>query len=344
MKKLFSTSKYKKRNRQKSFAAVKQHNKRKQKYFRSKYYSKSTNRTRKGRYFRTYNREPKITVQIAPQDFSIVNNAEETLAYFDYVQFLLNNDNSVMFDISKIQTLTTDAIAVLLAKIQDEKFHMKNEIYGNEPENEYLKKLFTQSGFYEHVLVKEITPKNDKKLLIHKQTNNRVEPDIAKEACLLGLRHTFENEEIFEPLYDILIEAMQNTNNHAGSERGKYDWWLHVYNHPGCKRTSYTFLDLGVGIFESLPVKTYKREFYENLGIPTNLELVPRLFAGAIKSRTARPERGKGVPQIYECAQDPAFIRFILISNDIFADMKNNQFLSLRNKFDGTLFYWEINN
>lgn len=343
MKKRYSTPEYRRRNTRKSVRAVKQIRKRKYKYFQSKFYPKS-NRRKKGKFFKTEIREPQIKIELAPEDFSIINNTENTLAYFDYIQFLLHNGNPVMFDISKIKTLTTDAIAVLLAKIQDKKFHKNNDIYGTEPEDENLKKLFTQSGFYDHVLVRQITPKNDKKILIHKETNNRVEPDIAKDACLLGLRHTFKNEEIFEPLYDILIEAMQNTNNHAGLERGKYDWWLHVYNHPDSNITSYTFLDLGVGIFESLPVKTYKREFFENLNLASNLDLVPRLFAGEIKSRTARPERGKGVPQIYECSQDPTFSKFILISNDIFADMKSKEYKILKNKFNGTLFYWEINN
>lgn len=344
MKKLFSTAKYKRRNAVKSLKFFRKIKKRKRKTFLPKFYGKSKNKMGKGKYHPTIIREPKIIVEEAPPHFSIVDNTEKTLAYFEYVHFHLNTGRPVLFDISKIKLLTTDAIAVLLAKIQDEKFHKRTSIYGNEPDDEDLKKLFTQSGFYEHVLVKKITQKNDKKLLIHKQTNNRVEPDLAKEACLLGLRHTFNNDEIFEPLYEILIEAMQNTNNHAGSTRGIYDWWLHVYNHPDSNITSYTFFDLGVGIFESLPVQTYKREFYQNLGLVSNLDLVSPLFAGEIKSRTARPERGKGVPQIFECSQNPVFSKFVLISNDIFADMKNNDFRIIKHKFDGTMFYWEINN
>ncbi|MBK8424800.1 MAG: hypothetical protein IPL27_01940 [Lewinellaceae bacterium] len=137
---------------------------------------------------------------------------------------------------------------------------------------------------------------------------------------------------------------MQNTNNHAGLTRGKYDWWLHVYNHPDSFKTSYTFLDLGIGIFESLPAKSFKRNFLDVLGITSNLDLIPKLFAGEIKSRTARPERGKGIPQVYECSQHKAFEKFFLISNDVYADLKSNENKILKNKFNGTLFYWELNN
>ena len=64
-----------------------------------------------------------------------------------------------------------------------------------------LSRLFVQSGFYDYVITKAPKVRNNNKLLIHEITNNRVEPDIAKRACLLGLRHTFKNEEIFEPLW-----------------------------------------------------------------------------------------------------------------------------------------------
>ena len=204
-----------------------------------------------------------------------------------------------------------------------------------------------ESGFYDFVKTTGfVKPTSGNQLLIHKITNNRVEPDIAKNACLHGLRHTFKNEEIFEPLYDILIEVMQNTNNHAGETRGKYDWWLNVYNHPDSSITSYTFLDLGSGIFESLPVRSFKKDFFELFGWKSdfNLELVPKLFAGEIKSRTAKPERGKGIPQVFGCSQDGTFKKFILISNDIYADLKNKSYKLINTQFDGTMYYWEINN
>lgn len=343
MKKYFTTPEYKKRNTKKSVAGVKKNRRKKKKGF-SKPQQHSDNRPTGGMFNRTRYTPPPIVAIKAPTNFSLVYNTEETITYFNDAHTQLKKKNRILFDISEVTTLTTDAIAVQIAKIKDEKFHFNNGIIGNAPNDETLKKLFWQSGFYEYVNTRGIKPVNDKKLLIHEITNNRVEPDIAKSACLLGLKHTFQNEEIFEPLYDILIEIMQNTNNHAGVTRGKYDWWLHVYNHPDSLKTSYTFLDLGVGIFESLPVKSFKRDFLELLGLKSNIDLVPKLFAGEIKSRTARPERGKGIPQVYECSQDKTFEKFILISNDVYADLKTKENKLIKTPFDGTLFYWEINN
>jgi hypothetical protein len=343
MKKYYTTSKFKRLNTKRSRGAVNKRRKRKNKKDYSGHSNKNTTNKNENYNFIPYTPPQIVSIQ-APDDFSLINNTEPTIEYFNNAHKELKKKNRIIFDISHIQTLTTDAIAVQIAKIKDTKFHLNNGILGNEPKNETLKQLFVQSGFYDHVNTRGAKPKNDKKLLIHEITNNRVEPDIAKEACLQGLKHTFQNEEIFEPLYDILIEVMQNTNNHAGETRGVYDWWLHVYNHPDSFKTSYTFLDLGVGIFESLPVQSFKRDFLELLGLKSNLDLVPKLFAGEIKSRTARPERGKGIPQVFECSQNKTFETFILISNDVYADLKTQSYKLIKTPFEGTLFYWEINN
>lgn len=349
MKKLFTTSKFERRNTKRSEDAVKKNRKRKKKGHsgKSNHNSAQSNDDQRQNFKRpsytSQQAKPIISLK-APSDFSLIYNTEETIQYFNKAQNELKNGNRVLFDISQIEKLSTDAIAVQIAKINDERFIQHSTISGNEPNDVELKELFVQSGFYDYVRTRGPKPINDKKLLIHKITNNRVEPDIAKDACLLGLRHTFQNEEIFEPLYNILIEIMQNTNNHAGSTRGKYDWWLHVYTHPNSTKTSYTFLDLGVGIFESLPVKSYKRDFLEILGLTSNIDLVPKLFAGEIKSRTSRPERGKGIPQVYECSKDPVFSKFILISNDVYANLKNGENKDIRTSFKGTMYYWEIIN
>lgn len=334
MKKYFTSAKHKRRNSIRSKSAVDRQRKRKNK----KYVP--------GRNFSTsIHAKPKQIINLtAPNNFSFIENTDETIEYFRNAHKELKSGNAINFDISKITSLTTDAIAVQIAKIRDHRFHFSRGIIGNEPSDASLSKLFQQSGFYEHVKPTRFTPERSDNLLVHKITQNKVEPKLAKEACLIGLKHTFGNEEIFEPLYDILIEIMQNTNNHAGEKKGKYDWWLLVYKHPETKVTSYTFLDLGVGIFESLPVQTFKRTILEFINLASNIDLVEKLFRGEIKSRTSRPERGKGIPQVYECSQDVAFSKFILISNDIFADLKTNSWRLLKSPFDGTMFYWELTN
>jgi len=333
MKKLYKKKKYKNYNSRRSKKGLRKNRKRKNRRY-------NPFKTFFGRKLRRKNEIQNIS---APEKFSLVENTENTLTYFKTARRFLKKGYPINFDISNITYLTTDAIALQIARIRDEQFHNYNTIYGNAPNEPKLKELFLQSGFYKHVQTKGPKPSGENKL-IHKITDKKVEPVIAKEACITGLKHVFGNEEIFDPLYDILIEIMQNTNNHAGETRGMYNWWLHVYNDPNTNTAKYTFLDLGIGIFESLPVQTYKRRLANLIGLTSNTELVKPLFDGQIKSRTRRPERGKGIPQVYDSSKDSAFKEFYLISNDVKVNMKNMNIKKLNNNFSGTLFYWELSN
>jgi hypothetical protein len=331
MKKFYTEKKHKKFNSIRSKKRLHKHRKRKNKKY-------DPFKTFFGRKQKRKNDVQNIQ---APSKFSFVENTEKTLKYFRKARKYLSKGYPINFDISKIDYLTSDAIALQIARIKDEKFHYYNTIYGNAPDDLKSKELFLQSGFYKYVQTKGPKPSGYNKL-IHKITDNKVEPVIAKEACISGLKHTFGNEDIFDPLYDILIKIMQNTNNHAGETRGKYNWWLHVYNDPVSSTSKYTFLDLGVGIFESLPVQTFKRKISDIVGLTSNTDLVEPLFKGKIKSRTGKPERGKGIPQVYDSSKNKAFKEFYLISNDVKVDMKNMNIKKLNNNFSGTLFYWEL--
>jgi hypothetical protein len=332
MKKLYTTAKYKRRNASRSAKSLRNRLKRKNKaYFPGK--DSETLPAPK-------ERKPVQNIE-APKEFSLIDNTEAVLSYFKSARENLNNGFPISFDISKIETLTPDAIALQIARIKDANFHKNSGILGNAPDDPNLQQLFLQSGFYQHVKTQGNKPQS-KDTLIHKVTKNKVEPQLAKEACLVGLRHTFQSEEIFDPLFDILIEIMQNTNNHAGETRGEYDWWLHIFNEPETNISKYTFLDLGVGIFESLPARSFKRKIGDLVGLTHNASLVEPLFNGEIKSRTGRPERGNGIPQVYDSSKHKAFNRFVMITNDVYVNMKTLEIKKLRNNFSGTLFYWEL--
>ncbi|MEI6766360.1 MAG: hypothetical protein WCM76_12015 [Bacteroidota bacterium] len=152
----------------------------------------------------------------SPPNFSFINNTENILDYFNLAEKTIKDRKQVIFDISEITDLTPDAITLLIGKINDKNFNRGIQITGNAPRDETLRTIFIESNFYGYVHSKIPKYNKDTNLLLHKETHNKVEPRIAKEACLIGIKHTFKNEEIYEPLYDILIEAMQNTNNHAG--------------------------------------------------------------------------------------------------------------------------------
>ena len=278
-----------------------------------------------------------------PENYSLINNYEGLLKHFELIADNLKNRCRILLDFRKIKNLTPDSIAFLVSKVRDQYFNRGNNIGGNNPENEDFQLMFKQSGFYSHVISTHINLEDDKNLLIHKVTRKKVHPKIAKSACLVGVRHTFGNDIKFPPIYEILIECMANTRNHASSAKNKkYDWWLFVYKNDESKVTSYTFIDLGVGVFKSLSVETYIEKALEKTGIKSNMALIPKLLIGEISSRTSQGERGKGFPLIHENSKHNNIKKVILMTNDIYADIKRNKYTKSSFDLSGTILYLEL--
>jgi hypothetical protein len=279
----------------------------------------------------------------APKNFSLIDNADETLSYFRDAYEWLRDRKRVRFDLSGIERMTPDAIALLVANVNSKAFTFGRPVAGNAPDDPVARTMFEQSGFLEHVEEHNFGQRERKQLLVHRITFNKVENQEAKNAGRFASSHLFGDGRKIRPLYEVLIECMANTNNHAStSRRGFYDWWLFVYNDPAVRRTVFTFLDLGVGIFESLPMKAFWKDPLRSMGITGNLSVLPKLLGGEICSRTGRIERGKGIPRINEHATGGTFSRFVMIANDVYADLVSSSSRYLKEPFHGTLFVFEI--
>lgn len=282
----------------------------------------------------------------APSCFSIIDNTAEVLQYFSDCRTKLHNKENILFDIRNVSVITPDAIALLVACTNDDNFRGKySKIEGNEPKLAEPRKLFEESGFYNFVNSSKETKYSQKSSsnLLHKESHFSVRSDIAKEACLYGTNHVFKNANPIPELYEILVEAMSNTNNHASSNfADKTKWWLYTYNNPD-GTTSYSFVDLGVGIFNSLPVKAYKKLWRKMIGAH-NVDLVEDLLNGKIKSREKVDNelRGKGIPQIAYNSQAELFRRAYIITNDVKINLKTRLSEKLAINLHGTFIYIEL--
>lgn len=287
--------------------------------------------------------------QEVPNNFSFIDNTNEVLGYFMKCKLLLHNKEKIQCDLSHITALSSDAIALLAACANDETFlGKKGRIRGNAPTNPELLKLFIESGFYNHVKSMKILKsahKSDSNFF-HQESNYQVQSDIAKKACILGTNHVFGSDKPFPDLYEMLIEAMSNTNNHASNNLGtnQFKWWLYTYNAPN-GHTMYTFIDLGVGIFDSIPVQTFKK-IMKFVGLKHNKDLVQDLLDGKIKSREKIDNniRGKGIPQIAANSSSQYFSRAYIISNDVKINLKDKTAEVLEYNFSGTMLFWELIN
>lgn len=281
---------------------------------------------------------------LAPDNFSLIENADEVLAYFNNGEQLFKKKNQVTFDIGEVSSLTPDTIALMVASIHTPEYNQGYGYQGNEPIKPELARLFNQSGFYKFVKTR-LKHSEANTAMLHKERNHRVEPDIALRASLIGVQNSFGNSDPFEPLYEIIIECMSNSNNHANPKKlGGCYWWMFVYPDPETKITSYSFVDLGVGIFGSMKLRGVFDRLAHTSGFKNNLSYADDLLEGKIHSRIEhdREIRGKGIPQIVGYAKLPEFRRFNLITNDVFFDLKKSHAVELKAPMPGTFLYWEL--
>ena len=292
--------------------------------------------------------QKKYINKVAPKNFSIIDNTKEFLAYINECRNLLHHKEKVAFNIADVDNISSDAIAVLVACTNSSSFKGEyGQILGNAPRSPSLNRLFCESGFYRFVNSSRDMRafKTGNNSILHKESHIRVRSDIAKDVSLYGVRHVYGNEKPIPELYENLVESMSNTNNHAcRNTEDKIKWWLYAYNTPN-RTTEYTFIDLGVGIFDSLPVRKYKKLAID-MGLAHNVNLVDDLLAGKIKSREILDNdiRGKGIPQIAYNSKSKVFKRAFIISNDVKIDLKTNLAEKLNDDFHGTLLYWELTN
>jgi len=279
----------------------------------------------------------------APTNFSFVDNSEEVVKYFNRVKENVESDQPVSIDISKITHLSPDIIILQIAVLKDKK-SMRVGIHGNAPEDPNLRKIFIESGLYNFVNSRGKKRVADNNKLWKHSTNNQVKGEIAGEAVAV-CKSLFEQNGIkynTDNIYNLLVEAMSNTINHADKKKANINWWLYYFIDENEKTIKYSFIDLGIGIFKSASFDSYRR--IANIFIPGNSLLVKPFLDGKIISSRVNDNEisGKGVKQIINCAENPEFTKFTIITNDQMINVKEKTNQSLSHNFDGTFIHFEV--
>lgn len=286
----------------------------------------------------------------APNNFSLINNTDEVIKYFHDIRKFINKKVPVFLDISEITNLTPDSIALQMAELSVKK-NEKIGMVGNAPNDPKLKKMFEESGLYDHVFSsnKRINGINNR-LWKHSSDNN-VKGEIAGKAIEVCRDKFNANNKFFDTdsIYNLLVEAMSNTKTHAkkvkeNSDKKNQDnvnWWLYYYIDEEKSIIKYSFIDLGIGIFQSASFNDYRKKISNVFG---NEFLIKPFLEGKIVSSRKNDHEisGKGVRQIMQCSSLQEIVKFYIISNDLKIDVKNQSGIKLSTNFAGTFIYFEI--
>jgi hypothetical protein len=287
----------------------------------------------------------------APVYFSLTQNTEETLEFIGKMEECFKNKKKVFVDMSHVEFIANGAIVVMLSILVHFKAN-KIDFNGNFPKSSKARTNLKNSGFFKYInkdfLDQEIYSfENEICTHANKKANSELSDKIIKKAS----QYIWGEERRCTGVQRVFLELMQNTNNHASiSKQGDKHWWATV-NHSDEKKVCFSFIDFGVGIFESLANKKEDNKFFDAINkvknvfnFTSNAELLKLLLQGEVhRTVTGKYYRGKGLPGIFEACKTNKISNLIIISNDALADFSNDKFISLKNKLSGTYVSWELN-
>jgi hypothetical protein len=310
-------------------------------------------------------RDPKSVkheVYKADSIFSLKENPSEVINFLNQVEKTLDKSIPVKFDLSEIVSMGPETLTYFCALIKDEKFNHGTAIIGDSPKDPELKQMILRSGFYDTVssyITSESPHKDSNNVLINSVSEQKVKSELAAKVSQSAILHTFNTDNpdkelirIRNSIVIILIECMANTKNHANFDDPNevYNWWIFAYKEPETQITKFCFLDIGVGIFESLEKKNTKGllpDFIKNRFIPNQSDkTLSKIFNKERKSSTGQKGRGLGLFTIYDHVKKNKFIRgFTLLSNDIIAKIEYNKPDDIKiseTELNGTIYFWDL--
>lgn len=350
MKKLYTTTKFKKKNKSRAkrnfIRELISKKKRKNKKFKGQ--GKSKEEKEEERIIGNYT---KLT---APKHFSFIEKPEETIEFINKLERLYLNRKSVFVNLKALTFLDYSAVTILVSVMFS--FKSRNiQFNGNFPKNPELSKLLINSDFFKY-LNKPIGQKIEyalgKENQIFTRANKEVNSELGYVVMIEATTTIWGQKRTCKGLQRTLLELMQNTNNHADiNKKGEKHWWLSVNHDKPNKRVSFIFVDYGVGIFESLKHKPNDNKWFgwfekikNRLVFGGNAEIFKLLLEGQMHlTVTGQHFRGKGLPGIREVLYRNQISDLKIISNNVFADVSSNKYEKLNHEFSGTFVSWVLN-
>lgn len=294
----------------------------------------------------------------APKQFSFVENEKETLRFINTIRLNYQKHKKVFINLRHVKYVTTDALLLLLSylyRFRTKKLHFN----GNFPNDSKVRKQVEDSGFFKN-LYGNLTRSQSYDIVgnntFHTHANTVGDPVLSDKIIKRISRDIWGEEKRCLGVQRVILELMQNTNNHAGDLKGDKHWWMSSSYDKEKNEASISFIDFGKGIFRSLDNKKPGEKFYGWRERFVNLFpwadtddkrlreiLQGGLYDNAPKTSTKLYYRGKGLPGIYKAHSNNALYSLFIISNYVYADIDNNQYHLMDDEFMGTFVSWKIN-
>jgi hypothetical protein len=257
--------------------------------------------------------------------------------------------------LKRVETLDYAAIVVLLAIMIRFKSH-DIPFNGDFPTSKSARTLLIKSGFFSNLLKSfEVSERyhiaEDDSHRIHTHAWKNVDALLSADIITRASQQIWGSKKRCLGVQRVLLELMQNTNNHAEiGKTGEKHWWLSVHHPKDQPRVCFSFIDFGVGVFTSLNNKPEQSKFHNwaaklraHFQYGDNAELLRLILAGELhRTATGKPYRGKGLPGIANAGRRNHISRLHVVTNDVFCSQDAGEFRTMTESFNGTLVYWEV--
>ncbi|MBK8228482.1 MAG: hypothetical protein IPK70_15085 [Flavobacteriales bacterium] len=292
----------------------------------------------------------KVEIVKAPDVFSFRDNTEPSIKFVNRLMALAKRGHGAHVNLQGVEQLSNDATAILCS-VAHEFSKKRLRFEGNKPENEKVCDEFERSGFFKHVQGMVLERNQESKDEITTKGDKRVRSEKTAEIIGQAARTIWGEERRCPGVQKSLIECMGNTKEHSNPYGNMGErWWLSVHHDDATREVTFSFVDYGVGIFESLVKKKKKGLFglfFDKFRDSPNPELLKQILNGELKSstegtRTELVNRGKGLPGIHDAMKRKQLCDLVIISNNVRAFVDNETYQELKETFNGTFLQWKV--
>lgn len=290
----------------------------------------------------------------APAILSLIKDSKSVIVFVNKLRRSFEEREKVYIDLSIVEEIGLDTIVILLSimirfKTQKIKFN------GNFPKSKKARNFLIDSGFFNY-LHEQIAPSDyyniGDKRSIHTHGNLLVDSEMAGKILLSASKTILDKQIHPKGAFRVLQEIMHNTVSHAKGpkENEAKHWWLSVEHDKEEKVVKFSFIDFGIGVFESL-VNTPTNskwakgidKFRNFVKLDENDKFFQEIIEGKIHaSVTGNHYRGKGIPGVNQVYNRSQIKKLFILTNNVCYSAEREEIYKLPNWFAGTFYYFEL--
>lgn len=286
---------------------------------------------------------------VAPENICLLSKTNDCLHFFKTLRqgkSISKNGRScfVQMDLSKVKKFDYSSICVLIAIIRDLK---TKQVFlrGNYPEDRTCKKQIIESGLLTFMYDDQgkAFKKSEKSDLLFvekggKKLRKSENIKISKTIKNAVFRLTGEDKHL-PKLRTILLEICGNSLEWSGTRNRQ---WLFGVKYED-EKVIFTVTDVGKGILKTLNIKL-KHKLKEVFNFNSDDQILRGAFEKKYDSSSHKVNRNKGLPSIKNGFDNGTMHNLSVLTNGVILHFNRDKDSEVfnKNKFDGTLYRWEI--